>query len=42
MYKPPLGRLGLELDDAFLYGMAEVTMKDLAKSISRQLEKATA
>ena len=41
MYKPPLGRLGLELDDAFLHGMAEATMKDLAESISRQLEKAT-
>lgn len=41
MYKPPLGRLGLELDDALLHNMAEATIKDLAESISRQLEKAT-
>ncbi len=41
MYKPPLGRLGLELDDALLHGMAEATVRDLAESISRQLQKAT-
>ncbi len=41
MYSPPFGRLGLELDDALLHGMAEATVKDLAEAISRHLEKGT-
>jgi len=40
MYKPPLGRIGLELDDAFMHKVAEGTLKDLVEAISRRLEKA--
>lgn len=41
MYKPPLGRLGMELDEAVMHNVAEATVKELAESISRHLEKAT-
>ena len=37
MYKPPLGRLGVELDEAVMHNVAEATVKGLAESISRQL-----
>jgi hypothetical protein len=40
MYKPPLGRLGLELDEAFMHNVAEATVKELADSISRRLTEA--
>ena len=38
MYKPPLGRLGMELDDSVMHNIAEATVKELAESISRQLQ----
>ncbi len=40
MYKPPLGRLGMELDEALMHNFAEATVRELAESISRQLDKA--
>ena len=42
MYKPPLGRLGMELDEAVMHSVAEATVKGLAESISRQLGRLTA
>jgi len=42
MYRPPLGRLGMELDEALMHRVAEVTVKGLAESISRQLGRSTA
>ena len=42
MYKPPLGRLGLELDEAFMHNVAEATVKELAESISSRLTQAIA
>lgn len=41
MYKPPLGRLGMELDEALMHNVADATVRQLADSISRQLDKAT-
>jgi hypothetical protein len=41
MYAPPLGRIGLELDDAVMHRVADATVKDLARSISRQLNRAS-
>jgi hypothetical protein len=39
LYKAPLGRLGLELDEAFMHNVAAATVKELAESISAQLTK---
>ncbi|MEO8744150.1 MAG: hypothetical protein ABI455_02545 [Candidatus Dormiibacterota bacterium] len=40
MYQPPLGRLGEQLDEALMHGVAESTVKELAESIAKRLEKA--
>ena len=42
MYKPPLGRLGMELDEAVMHNVAEATVRGIAESISRQLGRSTA
>jgi len=39
MYQPPLGRLGLEIDEAFMHNVAAGTVKELADSISSRLTK---
>lgn len=40
MYEPPLGRLGVQLDEAFMHRMAQGTVEELAQSVAAQLEKA--
>ena len=40
MYEPPFGRLGKHLDDAFMHGVAEATVRDLAESIAERLDGA--
>jgi hypothetical protein len=40
MYEPPLGRLGEELNEAVMHRVAEGTVKELAESIAKRLEKA--
>ena len=37
MYQPPLGRLGQQLDDALMHGVAEGTVRELAETIARRL-----
>jgi hypothetical protein len=41
VYEPPLGRIGEDLNDAVLHSIAEVTVRELAESIAKRLEKAT-
>jgi len=40
MYEPPLGSLGRQLDQALMHNVAEATVKELAESIAKRLEKA--
>ncbi len=40
MYRPPLGKLGEQLDEALMHSVAEGTVKELAESIASRLEKA--
>lgn len=42
MYKPPLGRLGEQIDDALMHNVAEATVKELAESIAKRLERTIA
>ena len=39
MYEPPLGRLGDELNEAMMHNIAEGTVRELAETIARRLEK---
>jgi len=39
MYEPPLGRLGKQLDDALMHRTAQATVKELAESIAKRLER---
>jgi hypothetical protein len=41
VYRPPFGRVGMELDEVFMHYVAEGTLRDLVQSISRRLEKAS-
>jgi hypothetical protein len=41
-YRPPLGSLGQRLDAAFMQKVASATVEELAQSIARRLEQATA
>ena len=41
-YRPPLGRLGEELNEAVMHGIAEKTVEELAGSIGRRLDRAVA
>jgi hypothetical protein len=38
MYQPPLGRVGMQLDQAVMHSVAEATVKELAESIAERLE----
>jgi len=38
MYRAPLGRLGKQLDDAFMHKVADATVRDLAQSIAGRLD----
>lgn len=40
MYEAPLGRLGEQLDEALMHNVAQGTVKELAESIAKRLEKA--
>ena len=36
MYKPPLGRLGMELDEAVMHSVAEATVREVTESIAHE------
>jgi hypothetical protein len=40
MYQPPLGKLGEQLDETVMQGIAEATVKELAEAIAKRIEKA--
>ena len=40
MYEPPLGKLGVQLDEALMHRIAQGTVEELAGSIAEQLERA--
>jgi hypothetical protein len=40
MYQPPLGRLGQQIDETLMRGVAKSTVKELAESIAKRLESA--
>jgi hypothetical protein len=40
MYEPPLGRVGKELNETMMQGVADATVKELAESIAKRLTAA--
>jgi len=40
MYEPPLGKLGKQLDETVMQGIAEATVKELAETIAKWIETA--
>ena len=40
MYEPPLGKLGRQLDETVMNGIAEATVRELAESIAKRIEAA--
>ena len=40
MYEPPLGKLGKQLDETVMQGMAESTVRELAESIAKRIDAA--
>ena len=40
MYEPPLGKLGKQLDETVMQGVADATVKELAESIAKRLDAA--
>jgi hypothetical protein len=40
MYEPPLGRLGQQLNETVMQGVADATVKELAESIARRIDAA--
>ena len=40
MYEPPLGKLGKQLDEAMMQGIADATVKELAEAIAKRIEAA--
>jgi len=40
MYEPPLGKLGRQLDETVMQGVADATVKELAESIAKRLDAA--
>jgi hypothetical protein len=41
MYEPPLGKLGRQLDETVMNGIAEATVRELAESIAKRIEAAS-
>jgi hypothetical protein len=41
-YTPPLGRLGEDLNEVLMHGIAERTVRELADSVGRRLDRAVA
>jgi hypothetical protein len=42
MYEPPLGKLGKQLDETVMQGIADATVKELAESIAKRIDAAVA
>jgi hypothetical protein len=40
MYEPPLGKLGKQLDQTVMDGIAQATVKELAEAIAKRIETA--
>jgi hypothetical protein len=40
MYEPPLGKLGQQLNETVMQGVAAATVKELAESIAKRLDAA--
>jgi hypothetical protein len=40
MYEPPLGKLGKQLDETLMQGIADATVKELAESIAKRIDAA--
>ena len=40
MYEPPLGKLGKQLDETVMQGIADATVKELAESIAKRIAAA--
>jgi hypothetical protein len=40
MYEPPLGKLGKQLDETVMQGIADATVKELAEAIAKRIEAA--
>ncbi len=40
MYETPLGKLGTQLDETVMQGIADATVKELAESIAKRIEGA--
>jgi len=40
MYEPPLGKLGKQLNETVMQGVADATVKDLAEAIAKRLDAA--
>ncbi len=40
MYEPPLGKLGQQLNETVMQGVADTTVKELAEAIAKRLEAA--
>src|SRR5450756_2905981 len=40
MYEPPLGKLGKQLDETVMQGIADATVKELAEAIAKRIETA--
>ena len=39
MYEPPLGKLGEQIDEALMHAVAEGTVKELAETIAKRLNR---
>jgi hypothetical protein len=40
MYEPPLGKVGEQLNETVMHGVADATVKELAESIAKRLDAA--
>jgi hypothetical protein len=40
MYEPPLGKVGKQLDETLMQGIADSTVKELAESIAKRIDAA--
>jgi hypothetical protein len=40
MYEPPLGKLGRQLDETVMQGIADATVRELAEAIAKRIEAA--
>jgi hypothetical protein len=40
MYEPPMGKVGQQLDETLMQGVADATVKELAESIAKRIDAA--